>query len=371
VKYRNLADAGTKLQMLSNPNSPLLELLFTASHNTAVANQDIAKEFQPAQAVVSPDSVDKLSGPGNTNYVTGLLSLQGAVAQVALDPTAAANPAAVTPIISASTAAHTAASQTAQAFNLDPQGHVDQMVLTLLQEPINNAEEVVRGVGPQQANGGGANFCRAFSPVMAKFPFSPNATVDASPAEVAALLQPGSGSLWQFYDSTLKQLLVQQGSTYVANTSAPMHVSPEFVQFFNRAAGLSAALYPAPGANGLNFTVHILPSSGIQNVTFSVDAQRLNGIDVSRQFTWSLGSSQEAELSANSLQLFQPTGPWALFHIMAQGHIEQSGPEERLAIPLEANHKQIGLVRFDLSGPNANLLAPGALGIRCVSTVAH
>jgi hypothetical protein len=29
------------------------------------------------------------------------------------------------------------------------------------------------------------------------------------------------------------------------------------------------------------------------------------------------------------------------------------------------------MVRFDLSGPNANLLMPGALGMRCVSTVVH
>ncbi len=191
VKYRNLADAGAKLQMLSNPSSPLLEMFFTVSHNTAVASPDIAKEFQPAQAIVSPDSVDKFIGPGNTGYVNGLLGLQAAVAQVAQEPTAATNPVAVTPIITASAAAHTAASQAAQAFNLDPQAHVDQMVLTLMQAPINSVDEVVRGVGPQQANSAGASFCRSFSTVMAKFPFSPNAAVDASPAEVAQLFQPG------------------------------------------------------------------------------------------------------------------------------------------------------------------------------------
>ncbi|HTW79787.1 MAG TPA: ImcF-related family protein [Terracidiphilus sp.] len=377
VKYRNLADAGTKLQTLSNPSSTLLELLFTASHNTAVANQDIAKEFQPAQAIVLPDSVDKFVGPGNTNYLNGLLALQAAVAQVAQDPAAAGNPAAMTPIVTAATSAHTAASQTAQVFNLDPQGHVDQMVLTLMQEPITWVDDVVRGVGPQQANGGGASFCRAFSGVMAKFPFSSTSTIEASPTEVAALLQPGSGSMWQLYDSTLKTLLVQQGSTYVANPSAPMKVNPEFVQFFNRAAGLSAALYPAAGSNGLNFTVHVLPSNGIQNVTLALDTQRLNGIDVSRQFTWSIASSQQAQLSANSLPLFQFSGPWAVFHIMAQGRVEESGATERLAIPLEANNKPIVsngspvMVRFDLSGPNANLLMPGALGMRCVSTVVH
>ncbi len=382
IKYRNLADAGAKLQLLSNPNSSLLALFFTASHNTSVANPDIAKEFQPTQAIVAPESADRFVGPGNTGYVNGLLGLQASVAQVAQDPTAANNPAAVTPILTASASAHTAASQAAQAFNLDPQAHVDQMVLALMQAPINSVDEVVRGRGPQQANGSGAAFCSAFGPVMTKFPFSPNATVEASPAEVAALLQPGAGSLWQFYDSTLKTLLVQQGSTWVPVNGAPMHLNPDFTRFFNRAAALSSLLYPSGSAStGLAFTAHILPSKGIQSVTFVVDAQRLTGSDASKQFTWSLATSQQAQLITNygsgSLPL-QFSGPWALFHLLGKGRAEQAGTSERLAYPLEIANTPIIvngvplIVHLELSGPNANLLVPGGLsGMRCVSTVAH
>ena len=382
VKYRNLADAAAKLQMLSNPNSSLLALFFTASHNTAVANPDISKEFQPAQAIVAPESVDRFVGAGNSGYVNGLLGLQAAVAQVAQDPTAANNPAAVTPILTASASAHTAASQAAQAFNLDPQAHVDQMVLALMQAPINSVDEVVRGRGPQQANGAGAAFCSTFSPVMAKFPFSQNATVEATPAEVAALLQPGSGALWQFYDATLKPLLVKQGSTWAPVSGAPMHVNPAFVHFFDRAAALSEAFFPAgTGSHGLTFTAHILPSKGIQSVTFQVDAQRLSGSDVSKQFTWSLATSQQALLTANygsgSLPL-QFSGPWAVFHLLGKGRVEQAGASERLAYPLEIANTPIVvngvplIVHLELSGPDANLLVPGGLsGMRCVSAVAH
>ena len=382
VKYRSLADAAQKLQLISNPNSALLALLFTASHNTAVANQDIAKEFQPTQAVVSPDSVDRFVGPGNTSYVNGLLGLQAAVAQVAQDPTAANNPAAVAPILTASAAAHTAASQTSQAFNLDPQAHVDQVVLALIQAPINSVDEVVRGRGPQQANGAGAAFCSAFTPLMAKFPFSPNATVEASPAEVAALLQPGSGALWQLYDGTLKPLLMRQGSTWVPVTGAPMKVTPEFVRFFNRASALSDAFYPAAGSQGLAFTAHIVPSKGIQSVTLQIDAERLSGADASKQFTWSLQTSQQAQLTASygsgSLPLLQFGGPWAVFHLFGKGRLDQAGATERLSYPLEISNTPIVVsgvplvVHLELSGPNAGLLVPGGLGgMRCVSTVAH
>jgi type VI secretion system protein ImpL len=380
VKYSSLGDAAAKLQLISNPNSPLLALFFTASRNTAVANPDIAKEFQPAQALVAPDNPDKFVGQGNTTYMNGLIALQASVQQVAASPTPSQDPSVVAPIVNASTAAHTAATQTAQAFNLDPQAHVDQTVLALMQDPINSVDAVVRGRGSQQANAGGASFCSAFNQMITKYPFAPNATAEASPAELTALLQPGSGSLWQFYDATLKPLLVQQGTTYVAAPNAPTKVNPDFLRFFNRAAGLSNALY-APGSQGLPFTVHILPSKGIQSITFQVDAQNLSGSDVSKQFTWSPSTSQRAELTANygagSLPL-QFTGTWSVFRLLAKGHIDQGGATERLSFPLEFANTPIVVagtplvVHLEISGPNANLLVPGGLsGMRCVSTVAH
>ena len=381
LKYKSLPDAAAKLQLLSNPNSPLLALLYVASHNTAVASPDLAKEFQPTQAVVVPTSADKFVGAGNTSYMNGLLGLQAAVAQVAQTPAAANDPNAVAPIIAASTTAHTAASQTAQAFTLDPTGHVDQTVLALLQAPINSVDEVVRGRGPAQANAGGASFCSAFNGLMTKFPFAPNSSIEASPSEVAALLQPGAGSLWQMYDSTLKTMLVRAGSQYVPVPNAPMKINPDYVRFFNRAAALSSALYPAPGAPGLTFTTKILPSKGINSVTVGIDSQNLTGSNVSKQFTWSLATSQQSQLIANygtgTLPLLQFSGPWAVFHLMDKGRTDASAPG-RLAYPLEISNTPIVVngtplvVYLELSGQDANLLMPGGLsGMRCVATIAH
>ncbi|MGB6688119.1 MAG: ImcF-related family protein [Terracidiphilus sp.] len=382
VHYRGLADAGGKLQILSNPSSPLLELFFTASHNTAVANPDISKEFQPTQAIVAPDTPDRLIAQGNQGYMNGLLGLQTAVAQVAQSPNPN-DPTAAQPVIAASASAHQAASQAAQAFNLDPQGHVDQTVLALMQAPITSVDEVLRGAAPAAANSGGAGLCGQFGPVMAKFPFSPNSQVDASPAEVGALLQPGSGALWQFYDAKLKTVLQQQGSIYVPTPGAPVKATPAFLHFFNKAAALSSLLYPAGGAPGLNFNVHILKSPGIQMVAFVVDSQRLAGSDVSRQFTWSFATAQQVQIVAtygtNSLPL-PFSGSWGLFHFVNQGKVEQSGANvERLAYPLEIANTPIKaadgtplVMHIELSGSNVGLLAPGALSdMKCVSTVAH
>ena len=379
VRYRGLPDAGQKLQILSNPSSPLLALIYTASHNTAVSNPDIAKAFQPTQALVPPESADKLMSQGNTGYINALVGLQGAVSQVAQDPTAANNPAAVQPIIGAAVSAHGAVSQASQAFNIDPQAHVEQTVIALMQAPINSVEEAVRGARPEQANGGGRSFCGGFSALMTKFPFAPNSTIEASTAEVGAVFQPGTGSLWQFYDGTLKPLLQQQGATYVPAPNAPIKMNPAFVRFFNQAAALSAAFYPAGSTSpALNFTANILPSKGLQSVTLAVDAQRLSGANISKQFTWSAQTAQMAQILANygsnSLPL-QFNGTWALFHLIDKGKVEQSGNPVRLAYPLEIANTPIVVdntplvVRIELSGPNAAVLMPGGLALRCVPEV--
>ena len=372
VKYRDLRDAGAKLQILSNPSSPLLLLIYTASHNTAVANPEIAKEFQPTQVFVLPDSPDRLMNDKNSGYVNGLVGLQGAVSQVAADPNAANTPGAYQPVITAAISAHGAVSQAAQAFNIDPQAHIEQTVLALLQAPITSAEDIAKPGAPK-----GGGLCASLAPLMTKFPFSPNATAEASPAEVSAVFQPGTGALWQFYDASLKALLVQQGSTYAAALNAPIKVNPAFLAFFNRAANVSAVMYPAGATSPtLTFTAHILPSKGIDNITLAVDAQRLTGSDVSRQFTWSAATAQQAQLTANygtsSLPL-QFSGPWALFHLTYKGRVEAAG---RLAYPLEFSNTPIVVggtplvVHLELSGAGASLLMPGGLSnIRCVANV--
>jgi len=382
VRYGSLQDASGKLQILSNPSSPLLALFYTASHNTAVANPDISKEFQPTQALVPPDSADRLISQGNTAYINGLVALQGAVGQVIpllQDPAAAKNPATVQPVQSAATSAHGAVSQTAQAFNIDPQAHVEQIVIRLLNDPITSTEEAAGRVAGAGAKQDAKAFCDAFSGLMAKFPFSPNSPTEASVSDVASIFQPGTGRLWQFYNSSLKTALVQQGATYAPAPGAK--VNPAFVRFFNQAAVVSAAFYPAGATSPtLNFTAHILPSKGIQSVTLAVDAQRLSGADISKQFTWSAQTAQMAQVTANyssgSLPL-QFNGTWALFHLVDKGRVEQPGNPVRLAYPLEIAGTPISVdntplvVRIEFSGPNAGLLMPGGLAMRCVSEVGH
>jgi len=382
IRYRSLQEAQQKLQSLSSPNSSLLALIFTASHHTAATSPAIAHQFQPVQALVPPDSANRFIAGSNSSYINGLISLQGAISQFNQDTTAANNPTATQPVISAAVAAHAAVGQTSQSFNIDPQGHVEQIVISLLQAPITSVEDTVRGERPQQTNLAGIGFCSSVSALTAKYPFARGAKVEATAAEITSIFKPGSGALWTFYDASLKSLIVQQGATWVAAPNGPIKPTAAFLQFFNRMATLSTQLFPA-GATvpTITFNAHILRSKEIQSVTFTVDAQSLTGADVSRSFTWSAPSAQNAELIANygsgSLPL-QFSGIWALFHLADRGKLEQSGAPARLAYPLEISNTPIVIhgtpltEQIEFSGPGASLLVPGALnGLQCITRIAH
>jgi type VI secretion system protein ImpL len=374
VKSRDLNDASAKLQTLSNPGSPLLQLFCTASRNTAVANQDISKPFQPTQVVTLSEScTERLVNDKNAPYITSLVGLQSAASQVAQDPSPPTNPMKFQPIISAAASARSAVSQLAQGFQLDPQAHLEQTSLALLQAPIIDAENK----GKPQAAGNPA--CPGLSQLLSKYPFSSNATMEASPAEVNAIFQPGSGLLWQMLTSDpVKSLVVQQGSTFIQAINAPQKLNPAFLPFVNKAVSISNLLYPAGATSPtLTVTAHIR-SQNVPSATLILDAQQLSGSDVSKQFTWS-GQSSQAQLMATygnaSVPLAQSSGPWALFHLIGKGQVEPGGGP-RYAYPVgltNASTTVTGntpIVHLEFSGPGASLLTPGALsGLHCVQKI--
>ncbi len=385
VAYRSLPDAAAKLNLLASPTSPLLELFYTVSHNTAVGDPAIARAFQPAAALVQPDSADRLIGSGNTAYINGLLGLQGSIAQVAQNAAAAADPNAGLPILTAATAAHIAARQTAQSFTIDPQGHTETTTLNLLEAPIKSAEGLVRGIGPAAANAGGRTFCATFDALMAKFPFAANAVNQASAADVSAVFAPDTGALWQFYNANLKTLLIPQGPQYVPAPGAPVQVTPGFNRFFNRAAAISAGFFPQGAKTpALTFSLREVPTKGVQNATLSIDGQRVSSPNAAQPFTWNVQSAQGAQLSASYLDakdvpLLQTHGTWALFELLSKARAQRTGTGTQLDFPLEISNSPIKLpdgtplvVEFNLSGSGAELLTPDAFnGLRCVSQVAR
>jgi type VI secretion system protein ImpL len=384
VRYAGLADASQKLMKLSGNRSPLLELFALASQNTAVDDPAVAQVFQPVQTVVPPGSTDRFILPPNQNYVNALVTLQASIEAIA-GQGGSPSDAAAAPTLTNATQAKVTTRQMAQAFRIDSEGHIESEVQTLLEDPIVYVEGMLRALGPAELNAKGKSLCGQFRAVLDKFPFKPDAKVEASVAEVNGLLRKPDGSLWSFYDQNLQKLLVKQGSQYAAGPTGG--VNPAFLTFFNAAAQFSDAIY-ADGSQDPHFTYTLTPepSDGIQKVDLSIDGQSLSysGAGAPKRFTWQAAGahSVKAEYSQGGPDnaFFERDGPWAIFHFFDDAdHRTPSGAGQTMEFvmtqrnqPLMSNGKPV-VVRLglDMAGAPA-VFQPGFFSrFACVADVAR
>ena len=193
-----------------------------------------------------------------------------------------------------------------------------------------------------------------------------------------AVFAPGTGSLWTYYNASLKPWLIQQGTQYVLAPNAAGHVGPAFAQFFNHAAEISSALYSSAGnMPAFTFTLRALPSKGVDNPSLVVDGQKIAAGATTQQFTWNGATAHQASLAYNSAEALQFQGPWALFQLVATGQATRAGSALQLAFPLQVSGRPTMLpdgtpvvVRFEITGPGASVLAPlGLYGGNCGTPV--
>ncbi len=320
LRYASLKDAGSKLSVFASNSSPLLALFSVVSRNTAVEDKDLANAFQPPQFIVPPDSVDRFVGSANQPYMSGLTGLQTSVETAANAP--ASDKMAAQATLGQATNAKVAARQIAQNFLVDSEGRVDAMSQKLLEDPITNAEALIRALGPAEMNGKGAGFCNVISSLWQKYPFSAN--LSSSPAtleEVGSVFQPGSGALWTFYQETLASSIENQGGRYVAKPDAEVPISPQFLTYFNEMVRVSTALYPGGATTpSLNYTLSALPMGDLRAVDITISSATMKATGrggQSRDFTWPGQSPYnvdlKADLGGNALTLWSGQGLWEVF----------------------------------------------------------
>ncbi len=379
----SLQEAPARLNFLAGPSSPLLELFFTVSHNTAVANPQIKSTFQPAQVLVDPNATDRLIGPGVQPYLTALLQLAGAVDLAAKTPNITTDANAFAPVSIQIVAATGAAQQTAQAFNPDPITHTDQTVLSLLQAPIQCVSRFEPSPGAA-GNGAGLKVCEAINPLLSKFPFafSPNTTGQASLQAVDAAFAPETGAVASTYNAMLNKILIKASAGYSPAPSAPGKVNPKFLYYFNHAEHVSSVLY-AGGAKSatMSFTLRFIPGNGVANAALLVDGQRVPASSAAQPSTWTASTAQKASLIYDNTEVLPFQGTWSLFELVRTAQITRTAGGFRLEYPIDtattvAGHKVNGsgnavkTVTFELSGPGAEFLAgEGLSGLGCVQPV--
>jgi type VI secretion system protein ImpL len=176
-----------------------------------------------------------------------------------------------------------------------------------------------------QINDRGKALCAALTPVLAKFPFSPDAREEATVAEVNAIFAPGSGTLWALQQEKLAGVLEKQGDRWAPTPASPVALSAPFVAFFNRAARVSDALYGGGAEPRVVFTVQALGRSA--TLAQGSQVARLGKDAAPAQFTWPSAAGRDARLEVDYRQLVvrgktatvaRAGGEWAMFRLMAQ-----------------------------------------------------
>ena len=293
---------------------------------------DVSNAFQPVQTVVPPTSVDRFIAAPNQSYMNALVTLQASL-DTASQQQPVTDATAATTLTNAS-AAKVAAKQVGQAFRADTEAHVDQTVQNLMLDPITYVEALLRNLGPEELNGKGKTLCSVYRPVMNKYPFNPNASAQATIAEVDGVFHKPDGALWKFYDESLQKLLPKQGTQYVGQTVNGVTLTPGFVAFFNRAAAFADFAYGGNSADPhFAYSLKPVPTDGIQGLSLQLDGQSFahsGGDAASKQFTWQASGAHDAKagvkLSGTDLTWFGRGRAVVHLRILQPGrHLECGG----------------------------------------------
>jgi type VI secretion system protein ImpL len=376
--YASNADADKKLEKLTGPTSPLLELLYFISHNTDPAPTDVKLPFAAVQAVEPPGPADKLPDhyivPPNKEYVEALGKLQTDIHALAQNP-GAPDPAQLTQAGNSADLASQAVTKVVAAVQIDQQfGNQDQ-VRRLLEEPIKNVEALLKRGPVDIVNGSGKSYCAAFAGAASKYPFDPNSLQDLSMDQLYAIFGPTSDALKKLKDD-VKPFTFMVGNKYAQNAQAAVKPSKTFLDFLNRITALSDALYPTGSLPPkFSYTLKLLPSN-LEGVVLKIGSETLSGGEGAQHaFVWT-GVSEDVLVTSKSGDVLDsfPASPWAAFKFVAKAHQLGGGKLEWVG---ESNGRIVMLPNGKQKSYDYQLQVPGNAnpffdlqGMKCVSQVA-
>jgi type VI secretion system protein ImpL len=376
LPYANDPDAASKLTKLSANSSPLLALICDVADNTNVQSTAIKLAFQAPQQVVAPGCgvLKKYDQASNDPYMKGLLNLQQCVQQVA-DASPEQKDAQKTTCAPTVSQAHLASAQLSQGLPTDPDGHVDQTVGTLLDEPIKGLQKIWISSG-----GSGEGLCTPYKALQTAYPFNAHSTREITLAEFNDFFQPVKGKLSQFLVAQ-KNNLSLQGTTYVRALGTSTPVGGNFLRTLNELYAVQLAAYPNNATDPhfeYSITGRLPDAGGFKSEKLAFDGQEwtISGSGGTRKFIWPGATLQGAALSLNSgtdLEVARYQGLWAVSHFLSAykwqasgtGYIIQGPLIGPTGQPFTSNGKTVE-VRFDVDFKGVPFFQAGFLsGYSC------
>ena len=325
ARYANLQDAARKLGLLAGNQAPLMALFWLVSENTA-GIPEIAEAFHPPQSLVPPGTKGVFIQPSNQPYMSALMNLQTTLEAALASPGGATDPSVAQQTLAKAAEARSVTRQMALGFRPDPEGQVDVKTRTLMEDPITNLEALLRGLGPAELRAKAQVLCGQFRELMSRYPFNPKGTVQATLEDVNRLFRPQDGALWRFYQENLQNLIVKEGTQWVAKPGGTMSVTPAFLAFFNRAAAFSEAVYKGGQEAQLTYSLRSNLAGQNQTIELTIDGQTLTngpGRTVTQQFRWPGkqpgGVRMTVRFGGEPFQWPRYDGLWAAFDFFADG----------------------------------------------------
>jgi type VI secretion system protein ImpL len=374
--YGSNADADKKLEKLTGPTSPLLELLYFISHNTDPAPDDVKLPFAAVKTVEPAGPPDKLPEkyilPPNKDYVDALVKLQSDIHALAQNP-GAPDPAQLTQAANSADGASQAAKKTVDSGPVDQQFKNQEEVGRLLQEPIKSVEALLKRGPLDIASGSAKGYCLAFKDAASKYPFDPKSLQDLSMDQLYAILGP-TGDAMKKLKEGVKPFTLMVGNKYVAAPQATVKPSQNFLNFLTHVTQLSDTLYPTGSLPPkFSYTLKLLPSN-LEGVSLKIGSDTLVGEGQQHTFVWT-GASEDVLVTSKSgdVQDSVPAGPWAAFKYVAKAHPLGGG---KLEWVIENNGQPIMLSPMKQKSYDYQLQVAGSAnpffdlrGMGCVSQV--
>jgi type VI secretion system protein ImpL len=214
------------------------------------------------------------------------------------------------------------------------------------------------------------------TPMLAKFPFTADASAEASIGDVAAMLAPGTGALWAFQQERLDPLMEKQGAQWVPKPGAPVVLSAPFLAFFNRAAAVSAALFGGAPEPRVVLTARGIVTPQVSLITLSHGSYvaRFTRDTPPAQFVWPPQSGRDARLIARlgkrDLLISEASGDWAFFRLVSRANrADGSGGSLRAEWTTPSTGGVPVTVEFAVPGGYPVLQRGGLGGMSCVAQV--
>jgi type VI secretion system protein ImpL len=330
--FRDVGDATRRLGQLAGDDSPLTRLLITVSNNVFEGPESAAARFRPLNAFLPRDSAGTITlSQSAMGYFDALDGLRSAMEEMDRVQGSARLSAVEGIVLREIPDAQGVLRQIRREMGTDPQGRdVANSLGTILTQPIERAEGLIRGAEPAELNRRGAEFCTEYNRLVgSRYPFQATSTEEPNLDDLAAVFQRDVSLVWNLA-APLEPYMERSGPTYQQRSGSSVQINPVFLEFYANARRFSEALYEE-GAEAPQVEFSIRPSlsessQGVESITLRMDGRETVCTELdcrTLRLGWEGSPSSEVELTARvggqEVRIFGPfRGTWATFRLFAE-----------------------------------------------------